>query len=317
MQGKYKLHLEEGVPFPWITAHVNGSSVRHVFDTASHELLVPHADACEVCKEDGAQPDEGAVHGAPTKMRFAIESVTLQTGHATVCDAEGDACQRTTMQWVVSADRLGYPVMGVGPSLCAAASHGEAPSNILKWHRVGFIMPSSPGASAAAWLNVPTPCMSDPDLAEHVREVPLYMPPGVKHAPWARLPCIGVVRVWVRRGKRGAWGCTRVDAARNTAMLDTGTPGTFIPREWLQGGEGDDGVDAQAPNASAPKELTIALELEDGKSIVAKRVVFTSARRMERSVKVPCIIGSRTMGGWAWEMDYACDTVRRIKGRQL
>ena len=270
--------------FWWCAAAVNGQKVWSVLDTASHDMLVPHADKCTKCTERKTTP-KGAQdlprNAKKTAMHFSIESVHMSHGKGEVCaiGPDGDkTCDRRPVLWITSADNLGYAVRGVGP--------GAGAHTVL-----GVGMPAQ-GVRGRMWTS-PHPGMAGNPLT---RKTPMVLCKTiVKDGPKShKLPCVRVTSVSLSAGT------DTVSPAGNTrVMLDTGTPGCILPGEWL--GQSTAGV-------SAPVFVSRSaiVTLEGGVEIVAVSV-YNGGSLSSMRARFGCdgIIGSESMRGWAIELQYA------------
>uniref|UniRef100_A0A6C0AUR4 Uncharacterized protein n=1 Tax=viral metagenome TaxID=1070528 RepID=A0A6C0AUR4_9ZZZZ len=269
--------------FWWCAASVNGQKVWSVLDTASHDMLVPHADKCTKCTERKTTPrgvQDLPRNAKKSAMHFSIESVHMSRGKGEVCaiGPDGDAqCDRRPVLWITSADRLGYAVRGVGPGASA--------------HTVLGVGIPADGHRGRMWT---TP---HPGVAQHAatRSTPLYVQDTVVKGPQAhKLPCVNVQRVQ-RPGNAG----DGVATSGNTAvMLDTGTPGCILPGEWL--GKSTKGV-------TSPQYVArnVTLHLENGVTLTGVSV-YNGGSLASIQARFGCdgIIGSESMRGWAVEMHY-------------
>lgn len=271
--------------FWWCAASVNGSKLWSVLDTASHDMLVPHADKCIKCTERKAVPQ--GVRDLPRNakkksMHFSIESVHMSRGRGDVCSIQPDGdqlCAHTPVLWITSADRLGYAVRGVGPG---ASAHAV----------LGVGIPTT-GQRGRMWT---TP---HPGVAAHpaTRCTPLKLQRTIVGGPIKhRLPCVNVTAVKAAASS-GDGAAVRTDGDV-AVMLDTGTPGCILPGEWL--GRPTTGVTTPVFVAH-----NVVLELEGGVRLVGVSV-YNGGSRAAVQARFGCdgIIGSESMRGWAMELQY-------------
>ena len=268
--------------FWWCAAAVNGQKLWSVLDTASHDMLVPHAEKCNKCTERKATP-KGARdlprNAKKSAMHFSIESVHMAHGKGEVCSITPDGaaqCDRRPVHWITSADRLGYAVRGVGP--------GASKHTVL-----GVGIPAS-GTRGRMWTH------PHPGIAAHpaTQSTPLVLLPTVVNGPAAhKLPCVRVESATMKAGQDP----TDIPAD-NAVMLDTGTPGCILPGEWL--GESTSGVTAPVYVGKS-----VVLHLKNGVRIVGVSVYNGGSRQTVRS-RFGCdgIIGSESMRGWAVELQF-------------
>jgi len=270
--------------FWWSRVSVNGADLWAVLDTASHDLLIPDAEACTQCADRAANPDSS--NGARAEPKhFSIETVHVRQGDGTVCTSE-QTCARAPVHWIVSAERLGYAVRGVGPS--------EQTSAALPFVGVGLPLAGNRGRM---WYH--------PNPVNHARSacVRMLLKPAIEHGHKHSLPCVRVTQCAVNGGAPAP-----VSSDLGAAMLDTGTPGCVIPHEWAP---------ALAKRLGAPKGDTVAC----GTDVVAHigpelQVALKSpffggtADSMHRRYGVCAIIGSESMRGFGVEFYYKEGIVR-------